>query len=70
MIYDIVSKEQNISGDWSVVLTIKDSNGKPTNTFSRLFDYEPTNALLTNAVTAFLQEELERQEEENDPDND
>ena len=41
MTYDILTKEQNVSGDWTVSITIKDSNGDPTHTFSRLFDFEP-----------------------------
>ena len=55
MTYDIITKEQNVSGDWSVSITIKDSNGDPTLTFSRLFDYEPTEKLLDDAVQGFLQ---------------
>jgi len=55
MTYDILTKEQNVSGDWSVSITIKDSNGDPTHTFSRLFDFEPTEKLLDDAVQGFLQ---------------
>lgn len=55
MTYDILTKEQNVSGDWSVSITIKDSNGDPTHTFGRLFDYEPTEKLLDDAVQGFLQ---------------
>ena len=55
MTYDILTKEQNVSGDWSVSITIKDSNGDPTPTFSRLFDFEPTEKLLDDAVQGFLQ---------------
>ena len=54
MTYDILTKEQNVSGDWSVSITIKDSNGDPTHTFSRLFDFEPTEKLLDDAVQGFL----------------
>ena len=55
MTYDILTKEQNVSGDWSVSITIKDSNGDPIHTFGRLFDYEPTEKLLDDAVQGFLQ---------------
>ena len=48
MTYTVLRKEQNIAGDWSVLVEYENQ------TFSFLFNLDPTEQMINNAIQDFI----------------
>lgn len=48
MTYTVLRKEQNIAGDWSVLVKYENQ------TFSFLFNLDPTEQMINNAIQDFI----------------
>ena len=57
MTYTVLRKEQNIAGDWSVLVEYENQ------TFSFLFNLDPTAQMINNAIQDFIDNPPTLQEE-------